>query len=235
MSTDFDVDDRVVLVTGASGALGSAICERFKNAGATVCATDLVRPDDDDSLLDADGVAFYGADFTDETDVERVIEAVVDDHGRLDALCNIAGTWRGGQPIDETSSDEFGMVFDVNLRTMFLGSKHAIPHLRESAGAIVSVSAKSSLDGGEGDGPYRAAKAGVRLLTETIAEENQGELRANAIMPKVIDTPANRDMMPDADHESWPTPAEIAEVVLFLCSGSAGVTSGAAVPVYGEA
>ena len=235
MSTDFDVDDRVVLVTGASGALGSAICERFKDAGATVCATDLVAPDDDDSLLDADGVAFYGADFTDETDVERVVEAVVDDHGRLDALCNIAGAWRGGQPIDETSADEFGMVFDVNLRTMFLGSKHAIDHLRDSEGAIVSVSAKSSLEGGEGDGPYRAAKAGVRLLTETIAEENRGELRANAIMPKVIDTPANRDMMEDADHESWPTPAEIAEVVLFLCSDAAAVTSGAAVPVYGEA
>ena len=235
MSTDFDVDDRVVLVTGASGALGSAICERFGDAGATVCATDLVAPDDDDSLLDADGVAFYGADFTDETDVERVVEAVVDDHGRLDALCNIAGAWRGGQPIDETSADEFGMVFDVNLRTMFLGSKHAIDHLRDSEGAIVSVSAKSSLEGGEGDGPYRAAKAGVRLLTETIAEENRGELRANAIMPKVIDTPANRDMMGDADHESWPTPAEIAEVVLFLCSDAAAVTSGAAVPVYGEA
>ena len=235
MPTDFDVDDRVVLVTGASGALGSAICERFKDAGATVCATDLVAPDDDDSLLDADGVAFYGADFTDETDVERVVEAVVDDHGRLDALCNIAGAWRGGQPIDETSADEFGMVFDVNLRTMFLGSKHAIDHLRDSEGAIVSVSAKSSLEGGQGDGPYRAAKAGVRLLTETIAEENRGELRANAIMPKVIDTPANRDMMGDADHESWPPPAEIAEVVLFLCSDAAAVTSGAAVPVYGEA
>ncbi|WP_273836655.1 SDR family oxidoreductase [Halococcus sp. PRR34] len=235
MSTDFDVDDRVVLVTGASGALGSGICERFQAAGATVCATDLVAPDDDDSLLDADGVEFYEADFTDEADVERVVEAVVDDHGRLDALCNIAGTWRGGQPIEETDADEFGMLFDVNLRTMFLGSKHAIPYLRESDGAIVSVSAKSSLEGGEGDGPYRAAKAGVRLLTETIAEENRGELRANAIMPKVIDTPANREMMSDADHESWPTPAEIAEVVLFLCSDAAGVTSGAAVPVYGEA
>ncbi|HET7323276.1 MAG TPA: SDR family oxidoreductase, partial [Halococcus sp.] len=80
----------------------------------------------------------------------------------------------------------------------------------------------------------RAAKAGVRLLTETIAEENRGEMRANAIMPKTIDTPANREML-SGDYESWPTPAEIAEVVLFLCSDAAGVTSGAAVPVYGEA
>lgn len=234
MPTDFDFGEQVVLVTGASGALGSGICEAFQNAGATVCATDLVPPDDDDSLLDPDGVDFYEADFTDEGDVERVVGEVVETHGRLDALCNIAGAWRGGQPIEETESDEFDMVFDVNLKTMFLGSKHAIPHLRDSGGAIVSVSAKASLEGGEGDGPYRAAKAGVRLLTETIAAENRGELRANAVMPKTIDTPANREML-SGDPENWPTPAEIAEVVLFLCSDSAGVTSGAAIPVYGEA
>jgi NAD(P)-dependent dehydrogenase (short-subunit alcohol dehydrogenase family) len=234
MPTDFDFGEQVVLVTGASGALGSGICDAFQSAGATVCATDLVTPDDDDSLLDADGVDFYEADFTDERDVERVVSEVVDSHGRLDALCNIAGAWRGGQPIEETESDEFDMVFDVNLKTMFLGSKHAIPHLRESDGAIVSVSAKASLEGGEGDGPYRAAKAGVRLLTETIAAENRGDLRANAVMPKTIDTPANREML-SGDPENWPTPAEIAEVVLFLCSDAADVTSGAAVPVYGEA
>ena len=124
--------------------------------------------------------------------------------------------------------------FDVNLRTMCLGSKHAIPHLRDSGGSIVSASARASLSGGEGDGPYRAAKAGVRLLTETIAEENHGEVRANAIMPSIIDTPANREMLPEADHDTWPTPEEIAQVILFLCSDAATVTSGAAVPVYGD-
>ncbi|HET7325240.1 MAG TPA: SDR family oxidoreductase, partial [Halococcus sp.] len=133
MPTDFDFSEQVVLVTGASGALGSGICEAFQNAGATVCATDLVAPDDDDSLLDA-SVDFYEADFTNESDVERIVSEVVETHGRLDALCNIAGAWRGGQPIEETSSDEFGFVFDVNLKTTFLGSKHAIPHLRDSGG-----------------------------------------------------------------------------------------------------
>jgi NAD(P)-dependent dehydrogenase (short-subunit alcohol dehydrogenase family) len=118
---------------------------------------------------------------------------------------------------------------------MFLASKHALPHLREAEGAIVSVSARSSLEGGEGDGPYRASKAGVRLLTETIAEENLGTVRANAVMPSVIDTPMNREMMPDADHDAWVDPAEIARTVVVLCSDATGVTSGAAVPVYGEA
>jgi NAD(P)-dependent dehydrogenase (short-subunit alcohol dehydrogenase family) len=235
MAVEYDFDGAVVLVTGASGALGSAIAEAFDAAGATVCAADIVAPSDDDAQVDSSAVEFYETDATDEDSVRDTVSAVVDDHGRLDALCNIAGTWRGGDPIEDTDVSEFDMLFDVNLKTMFLASKHAIPHLRETGGAIVSVSARSSLEGGEGDGPYRASKAGVRLLTETVAEENLGELRANAIMPSVIDTPMNREMMPDADHDSWVDPGDIADVVMFLCSDEATVTSGAAVPVYGEA
>ncbi|MFC6835465.1 SDR family oxidoreductase [Halomarina ordinaria] len=236
MSHSFDFDGQVVLVTGASGALGSAVCEAFADAGATVAAADVVEPDDEDAQLDTgEGIQFYQGDFTDEGAVEEVVSRVVDDHGGLDALCNVAGTWRGGDPIAETDAETFDFLFDVNLKTMFLASKHAVPHLREREGAVVSVSARSSLEGGEGDGPYRASKAGVRLLTETIAEEERGTVRANAVMPSVIDTPANREMMPDADHDAWVDPADIAAVFLFLCSDAASVTSGAAVPVYGEA
>jgi len=242
MSADFDFSGDVVLVTGAGGALGSAVCEAFDDAGATVCGADIVSPDSEDFLLDPSLVDFYQGDFTDEDDVTDVFEAIADDHGGLDYLANVAGTWRGGDPIDETDADTFDFLFDVNLKTMFLASKHAIPHLRDSGGsddenggAIVSISARSSLEGGEGDGLYRATKAGVRLLTETIAEENLGEVRANAVMPSVIDTPMNREMMPDADHDEWVDPGEIADVILFLCSDASSVTSGAAVPVYGEA
>ena len=236
MSTRFDFDGRVTLVTGASGALGSAVVDAFREAGATVCATDVLAPDDEDALLEPDdSVHFYQADLTDETEAERTIEAVIDDHGRLDYLANIAGTWAGGSPIDETDVETFDFLFDVNLKTMFLATKHALPALRDTEGAIVSVSARASLEGGEGDGPYRASKASVRLLTETIAAENRGTVRANAVMPSVIDTPANREMLPDADHESWVDPAAIARVFLWLCSDASVVTSGAAVPVYGEA
>jgi NAD(P)-dependent dehydrogenase (short-subunit alcohol dehydrogenase family) len=235
MSVTFDFSGDVVLVTGAGGALGSAVAEAFADAGATVCGADVVEPESEDFLLDPDRVDFYQGDFTDEDAVSETIEGVVDDHGSLDHLANIAGTWRGGTPIEETDVETFDFLFDVNLKTMFLASKHAIPHLRESDGAIVSVSARSSLEGGEGDGIYRSTKAGVRLLTETVAEENLGEVRANAIMPSVIDTPMNREMMPDADHDQWVDPADIAETVMYLCSDAASVTSGAAVPVYGEA
>jgi len=233
MDATFDFSGDVALVTGASGALGSAVAAAFDDAGATVCGTDIVAPDDDESQVDPETITYYEGDFTDEADVERVVDAVVADHGRLDCLVNVAGTWRGGDPIHETDADLFDFLFDVNLKTMFLASKHALPHLRETAGAIVSVSSRSSLEGGEGDGLYRASKAGVRLLTETIAEENLGTVRANAVMPSVIDTPMNREMM--APDESWVDPADIADVVCFLCSDAAAVTSGAAVPVYGEA
>jgi len=234
MHAEFDFADDVVLVTGASGALGSAVCRAFGDAGATVCGTDVAEPGED-TELDRGEVSFYRGDLTDETEAEQVVSGVVDAHGGLDALCNVAGMWKGGDPIEETDAGTFEAVFDVNLKTMFLACKHALPHLQDSGGNVVSVSARASLEGGEGDGPYRAAKAGVRLLTETIAEENRGEVRANAVMPSVIDTPGNREMLPDADHDSWVDPADIARVVLALCSDATPPTSGGAIPVYGEA
>lgn len=236
MSVAFDFADRVVLVTGAAGALGSEVAAAFNRAGATTVGVDVVDLADANALLAADDVqTFLTGDLTDPADTERVVDEVIDAHGRLDVLANIAGTWRGGNPIEETKIGEFELVFNVNLKTMFLTSKYALPHLQETGGSIISVSARSSLSGGTGDGPYRAAKAGIRLLTESIAEENTGTVRANAIMPSIIDTPDNREMLPDADHDTWVDPAEIADVIRWLASDGSEVTSGAAVPVYGEA
>ncbi|MFD1588974.1 SDR family oxidoreductase [Halorientalis brevis] len=235
MAVEFDFSGETVLVTGAGGALGSAVIDAFAAAGASVCGADVVGPDSEDFLADPETMCYHQADFTDEDDVEGVVSDVVEEHGGLDYLCNVAGSWRGGNPIDETPVEDFEFMLDVNLKTMFLAAKHALPHLRDAGGAIVSVSARSSLEGGEGDGPYRASKAGVRLLTESIAAENRGTVRANAVMPSVIDTPMNREMMPDADSETWVDPADIAETIVALCSDATSVTSGAAIPVYGEA
>ncbi|AGB16466.1 dehydrogenase of unknown specificity, short-chain alcohol dehydrogenase like protein [Halovivax ruber XH-70] len=237
----FAFDETVTIVTGATGSLGTAVVDRFVQAGSTICGVDLAEPEpadadaDDGPFTGADRVHFYQADLTDESDVERVIAEISDEHGRIDYVLNIAGTWRGGQPIEATSVDEFDLLMDVNLKTAFLTSKHALPALQATEGAIVNVSSRSSLEGGEGDGPYRISKAGIRLLTETVAAENRGTVRANSVMPSVIDTPMNRETMPDADHDSWVAPGEIADVVAFLCSDASSVTSGAAVPVYGEA
>jgi NAD(P)-dependent dehydrogenase (short-subunit alcohol dehydrogenase family) len=232
MSVRFDFDGRVTLVTGASGALGSAVVDRLDAAGATVAAVDVVPPEDEDSLLDSDGVAFYRADLADERAVEETVTRIVDDHGRLDHLLNVAGTWRGGAPVESTPLETYRLLIDVNLTTAFLTTKHALPHLQETGGAVCSVSARSSLEGGEGDGPYRIARAGVRLLTESVAEENLGTVRANCVLPSVLDTPTNRETM--APSEEWVDPTDVATVMAFLCSAGASPTSGAAVPVYGE-
>lgn len=234
MSAQFDFTDTVAVVTGSNGALGSAVATAFADAGATVAACDVVDIESDDSLLEPrDTIRFYQADFTDESAVAATMDDILADHGRIDYLLNIAGTWRGGDPIEDTDVSQFDMLFAVNLKTMFLASKHALPALQETEGAIVSVSARSGLEGGSGDGLYRSTKAGVRILTETIAEENLGTVRANCVMPSVLDTPMNREMMSPSDE--WVEPSEVARVMQFLCSDAAEVTSGAAVPVYGEA
>ena len=236
MSATFDFSDSVVLVTGVGGALGSAVAEAFLAAGGTVCGVDVMDPDDDDLLVDdLEHIDYYQTDLTDEPAVEETIDSLVDAHGGLDYLANIAGTWRGGDPVEETDVETFDLLFDVNLKTAFLASKHALPHIQDREGAVVSVASRSSLSGGEGDALYRASKASIRLLTESIAEENRGTVRANAVMPSVIDTPMNREMIPDANHETWVDPADIAATILALCSDATSVTSGAAVPVYGEA
>ena len=130
MEASYDYEESVVLVTGVSGALGSAVAEAFDAAGATVCGADIVAPDDEDALVGSETVEFYETDATDEESVEETVGAILDEHGRLDALCNVAGTWRGGDPLHETDVAEFDTLFDVNLKSMFLTSKHAIPHLQ---------------------------------------------------------------------------------------------------------
>lgn len=233
MDVSFDFTDSVVLVTGVSGTLGSHAAKAFGEAGATVVGTSRSPPEATEADLSTVDIDFHAADLTEEAAVEALIDSVLEAHGRIDYLLNVAGMWAGGEPIEETDLAEFETVFDVNLKTTFLASKHALPALQESEGAIVTVSATASLEGGEGDGPYRASKAGVRLLTETIAEENAGVVRANAVMPRVIDTPENREMMPQADFDQWTDPRDIATTLLALCSDATDVTSGAAIPVDG--
>ena len=231
MNEAIDRTGDIVLITGAAGALGEAVVDAFSETGATVVGMDIEEPDTWEGTGE-----FYTADLTDDAIAEETFNSVITDTGPLDSLVTLAGTWKGGSPIEETTVETFNSVFDINLKTMFLAAKYALPSLKEQGGgSIVTVSARSGLEGGSGDGPYRASKAGVRILTETIAAEQSGIVRANTIMPSIIDTAMNREMMPDADHDSWVDPRDIADVIVWLSGDGASVTSGAAIPVYGEA
>jgi NAD(P)-dependent dehydrogenase (short-subunit alcohol dehydrogenase family) len=153
--------------------------------------------------------------------------------GRIDALLNIAGgfTW---QTVTEGDPAAWDKMFALNVKTALTASRAALPHLRESKGAIVNVGAYGALKAGAGMGAYAASKQGVMKLTESMAEELKGQVRVNAVLPSIIDTAANRKDMPKADFSTWVQPAELAEVMLFLASDAASAVTGALIPVVGR-
>jgi NAD(P)-dependent dehydrogenase (short-subunit alcohol dehydrogenase family) len=229
--------ERVVLVTGGSGGLGSAVTEAFLADGWRVAVP--THPSDAAGVLDGlagghpDRLTWFPADLSTETGAGEAVARAANWGGRLDAVVHTVGGYAGGAPLHETAVDEWDRMLSINLRSAFLIARAAIPRLPDG-GALVFVSSRAALTGRKGHVPYAVSKAALLTLTEAIAEEYRGRVRANAVLPGTIDTPANRAAMPDAKHDAWTPPAEIARVILFLASGASGVVSGAAVPVYGE-
>ena len=150
--------------------------------------------------------------------------------GRLDALINIAGGF-AFEAVAEGDPRTWQHMYALNVLTALNASRAAIPHLAASASArIVNVGAMGALQAGAGMGAYAASKAGVHRLTEALAAEWKGTITVNAVLPSIIDTPANRASMPKADFAKWVTPQELAEVILFLLSDAASAVTGALLP-----
>ncbi len=158
-------------------------------------------------------------------------------HDGLDFVANIAGGYLGDVDVSDMTSQQWDFMQDLNVRTTRNVCRAAVPSMRARAfGKIVNVSARAGLTGAKGLSAYAVAKAGVRVLTESLAAEVQDDgINVNAIMPSIIDTEANRRSIPRADHSRWVAPDDIARVVLFLVSEEARIINGAAIPVYGRA
>lgn len=222
--------DRVIVVTGAAGVLGRAVCAEASARGALVAGVDFSG-----SLAVSDHIrlALAGVDLTDPASAEQAMSAVRAELGRIDALLNIAGgfTW---QAIAGADAGVWETMFALNLKTSLNATRAALPYLLESQGAIVNVGAAGALKAGAGMGPYAASKAAVHKLTESLAEEMKGKVRVNALLPSIIDTAKNRADMPDADPSTWVTPQELAAVMLFFASAEASAITGALVPVTGR-
>jgi NAD(P)-dependent dehydrogenase (short-subunit alcohol dehydrogenase family) len=235
----FDFTDQVVIVTGAAGSLGEATARAFRDAGAQLILIDLKLEDLEDTfsdLAEADDHLLVAADLTDAGTVESSIYEAVQQFGRVDVLANIAGGFTMGPPVHETDVETWDHMLDMNARTAFLTSRAVIPHmLQQGAGRIISVSARAALAGAPKMAPYIISKTAVRRLTESMSAELKDKgINVNCIMPGTIDTPANREMMPDADFDKWAPPAALADVILFLASDAARAVTGAAVPVFGR-
>jgi NAD(P)-dependent dehydrogenase (short-subunit alcohol dehydrogenase family) len=226
--------DTVIVVTGAFGALGRAVVAGAVAAGARVAALDQAAPADAAALVGPNGMAEGGVDLSDAAAAVAIVQKVKDRLGRIDALVNIAGAFRW-ETLEAGSPDTWSFMFRVNVMTAANASRAALPYLVESGtGAIVNIGAGAALKAGAGMGAYAASKSGVHRLTESLAEEMKGKVRVNAVLPSIIDTPANRKDMPDADFSKWATPAEIADAIIFLVSDKARGVTGALIPVNGR-
>jgi NAD(P)-dependent dehydrogenase (short-subunit alcohol dehydrogenase family) len=230
----------LVLVAGGTGGLGRAVSLAFLEEGAKVVVTYREQKEFDavKSKAGANGWSIEGhrVDVTDETAVRQLLDRVLADHGRLDALVNTVGGYAGGVNLWELETKVFDQMLALNLRSGYVLSRAAIPAmLKQKHGAIVNVASKAALDHGAGAAAYAASKAGALALMDSLAAEVKGTgVRVNSVLPSIIDTEANRKAMPSADFAKWPKLQEIARVILFLCSDDAKVIHGAAVPVYGD-
>jgi NAD(P)-dependent dehydrogenase (short-subunit alcohol dehydrogenase family) len=231
---------RVALVAGGTGGLGRTVSLAFLQEAANVVVT-YRKQEEFDALKQAAGangprLAGHVADVTDEALAARLVEKILVEHGRLDALVNTVGGYAGGMPLWELQPRVLDQMLALNLRSGYALSRAVVPAmLKRKRGAIVNIAGKAALDHPAGAAAYAASKAAALALLDSLAADLKGTgVRVNSILPSIIDTEANRKAMPKADFATWPKPEDIARVILFLCSDDAKVIHGAAIPVYGD-
>lgn len=236
---DRKFENKVVLVAGGTGALGRAISLAFLNQSAKVTVT-FRRSEEYVALRTAAGelASFLEGnevDVTSQEAVRKLVNSTVAKLGRIDILVNAVGAYAGGTPLWQTDSKVFEQMLALNLRSGFELCRAVVPvMLKQQRGAIVNIASQAAVNHAAGAAAYAASKAAAVAMIDSLAADLRGtDLRANSILPSIIDTGANRAAMPGADFSKWPKPEEIARVVIFLCSDEAKLISGASVPVYG--
>jgi NAD(P)-dependent dehydrogenase (short-subunit alcohol dehydrogenase family) len=233
------MQNRVILVAGATGALGSAVVRQLAPTGARLVLTsrslEALHQLADDAGLSEAHFHLDTSDLTQPGEVEGLVSGILEKFGRLDALLNTVGGWAGGKTVAETSLEAWQRMLDMNLRTAFLLSRSVLPPMLEAGwGRIVHTSSKSAVEPRAKGAAYAVSKMGLITLTEVIAAEVKGTgVTANVVLPSTIDTPANRKMMPKADPGKWVPPERIAAAMCFLCSDAAASINGARLAIYG--
>jgi NAD(P)-dependent dehydrogenase (short-subunit alcohol dehydrogenase family) len=230
--------DKIVVITGGTGALGGAVTAAFLQAGAKVVVT--YRSEQEFDALKAsanapDALTGIKTNVLDEASVKAMVQQTAH-FGRLDVLVNLVGGYLGGVPVAEMSLEQWNKIIDLNLKSAFLCCKHVLPlMMQQNAGRIINIGSKGGLQGGEGISVYGASKAGLINFTQSLAAEGKRyNITANAVIPGIIDTPANRQAMPDGNFDEWVKPEALARVILFLSSEEARTITGAVIPVFGK-
>jgi NAD(P)-dependent dehydrogenase (short-subunit alcohol dehydrogenase family) len=234
----YDYTNKIVLVTGGTGALGRAITAAFIASDAKVVSSYVIDREIEQLKKESKAVVeLIKTDVTKEEEVEKLVLSVISKYGRIDVLVNVVGGYLGGKSVSELDEKEWDLMMTMNLKSAFLISKHVIPQMVSSKyGKIMHVSSRTGLKSSGYDSAYAASKSGLIRLVESLSEEvKDSNINVNCIMPSTIDTEANRRAMPTADHSKWVKLQDLANVILFLCSDEANVITGAAIPTYGVA
>ena len=229
--------ERSAIVTGGTGGLGSAVVGRLLDGGWRVVVPWIVERELE-RMSEREGLELVKADLF---DAEQAASVAARGAGASEAplrgVVNLVGGFAAGGRVHETPIEEFEKQFELNLRPAYLVTAATLPGLIEAGGgSIVCVGTRAAVQPFSGAAGYISSKAAVIAFAQAVAAEYKNDgIRCNAILPSVIDTPANRASLPRADHERWVKPAEIAAVIAHLLSDDARTTSGAAIPVYGRA
>ncbi len=218
-----------VLVTGANGGLGTAVCQAFLDSGATVIGVARV-------WKEPARFATISADVGTAEGCEKMMAQALQ-RGPLDALVHLVGGFSGGSPLTETSDQTWDGMMDLNLRTAFCAMRAALrPMTAAGRGRIVAIGSRVAVEPSPNFAAYAVSKAAlVALVRNVAAEGKKSGITANIVLTSTIDTPQNRKAMPDADFTKWVTPQSIAKLIVWLASDAAADTSGAVIPIYGRA
>ena len=233
------LNGRVILVTGAAGHLGAAVTTLLASRDAAVVAVDRSPEKLDRLLAGLDDPARHlcqgGVDLTDPAACASLVETAMSRFGRIDGLASTVGTFAMAG-IDQADPAHWNLLFRANVLTTLGICRAVVPPMRAAGrGSIVTIGAAGAARAGKATAAYAASKSAVLRLTESLADELKGQgVRANCVLPGTIDTPPNRADMPKADTSRWVSPAQVAEVILFLLSDAASGVTGTAVPVTGR-
>ena len=228
---------KTALITGGTGGLGVAVTERLLDGGWRVVVPWIAEAELE-RVQQRDRLELVKADLFDPAGVADAVSlAASDGDAPLRGVVNLVGGFQAGKRVHETPIDDFEKQLRLNLRATYLVTQASLPALISAGGgSVVCVGTRAALEPFSGAAGYVSSKAAVLAFARAVAVEYRDDrVRCNAILPSVIDTPANRATMPNADHDRWVAPAEIAGVIAFLLSDDSSPTSGALIPVYGRA
>jgi NAD(P)-dependent dehydrogenase (short-subunit alcohol dehydrogenase family) len=224
---------KIAIVTGANGGLGTFVTQALLDAGATVVGVSLKIQQTD---FKSPAFTALAAEMSTAAGAKSMVDSVVARFGRVDIVAHTVGGFAGGHSIAQTDDTTFQRMFDLNLYSTFYLLRAVLPVMRKTGnGRIIAIGSRAAVEPGAGVGAYSASKAAMVSLIRTTALENKDSgITANVILPGTINTPGNRQAMPNADVSKWVQPANIASLITWLAGDAGKDVNGAVIPVYGS-